>query len=210
MQFLTPELLTILAIGGAQMVAVVSPGPSFLITARTAVVRTRGDGVKVAAGLAAGTVIWAGAALFGLNALFHAVPVLFIAMKLAGALFLLWIAYQIFVHAKVPLQFEGAAAEGSPFWRGFWVQISNPKVMVFFGSIFIAMLPQNPPLWLMFALLAVVVFNEFWWYSVVALFFGAGPVRRFYLKAKRWIDRVTGLFLGALGLRLLWGAFEKA
>lgn len=210
MQLATPEILTILAIGAAQMVAVVSPGPSFLITARTAVAKSRRDGVKVAAGLAAGTVIWAGAALFGLNALFHAVPVLFTAMKLVGALFLLWIAYQIFVHAKVPLQFENVAAEGNPFWRGFWVQISNPKVMVFFGSIFIAMLPATPPLWMLFALLAVVVFNEFWWYTVVALFFGAGPVRIFYLKAKSWIDRLTGLFLGALGLRLLWGAFEKA
>ena len=41
---------------------------------------------------------------------------------------------------------------------------------------------------------------------MVALFFGSGPVRSFYLKAKVWIDRVTGLFLGALGLRLLWSA----
>ena len=210
MQLATSDLLTILSIGAAQMVAVVSPGPSFLITARTAVVRSRADGVKVAAGLAAGTVIWAGAALFGLNALFHAVPVLFTAMKIAGALFLLWIALQIFVHAKVPLQFEGEGAQGNPFWRGFWVQLSNPKVMVFFGSIFIAMLPESPPLWLLFALLAVVVFNEFWWYTVVALFFGAGPVRAFYLRAKIWIDRMTGLFLGALGLRLLWGAVEEA
>lgn len=82
--------------------------------------------------------------------------------------------------------------------------------MVFFISIFVAMLPENPPLWMLFALLALVVFNEFWWYSLVALFFGTGPVRTFYLKVKTWIDWMTGLFLGALGLRLLWGAFEKA
>jgi threonine/homoserine/homoserine lactone efflux protein len=210
MRLATPDILTLLAIGGAQMVAVVSPGPSFLITARTAVVRSRGDGVKVAAGLASGTIIWAGAALFGLNALFHALPALFLVMRIAGALFLLWIAFQIFTHAPEPLHMEGDAAQGNPFWRGFWVQLSNPKVMVFFGSIFIAMLPEAPSLWLLFALLALVTFNEFWWYSVVALFFGSGPVKTFYLKAKVWIDRVTGLFLGALGLRLLWGAFQKA
>jgi threonine/homoserine/homoserine lactone efflux protein len=155
-------------------------------------------------------VIWAGAALFGLNALFHAVPVLFMSMKLLGALFLLWIAYQIFRHAREPLTLEGEAAQGNPFWRGFLVQIGNPKVMVFFGSIFIAMLPANPPLWMLLALLAIVSLNEVWWYSVVALFFGAEPVRRFYLMAKAWIDRVTGLFLGALGLRLLWGARDIA
>jgi threonine/homoserine/homoserine lactone efflux protein len=210
MTVLSQEILTLVGIGAAQMVAVVSPGPSFLITARTAVVRSRSDGVKVAAGLASGTVVWAGAALFGLNALFHVMPILFMGMKLVGALFLLWIAFQIFSHAKEPLTLDGEGAQGNPFVRGFLVQISNPKVMVFFGSIFIAMLPASPPLWLLLALLAVVTFNEFWWYSVVSLFFGAGPVRVFYIKAKSWIDRVTGAFLGVLGLRLLWGAFETA
>ena len=206
MTITSADILTLASIGLVQLLAVISPGPSFLITARTAVARSRLDGVKVALGLGAGTVIWAGAALFGLNALFHAVPVLFLVMKFAGALFLLWIAYQIFVHAKVPLKLDGAAEQGSPFVRGFLVQLSNPKVMVFFGSIFIAMLPANPPLWMLLALLAIVSLNEVWWYSVVALFFGSGPVRNFYLRAKTWIDRVTGLFLGALGLRLLWNA----
>jgi threonine/homoserine/homoserine lactone efflux protein len=204
--------LVLVSIGLAQMVAVISPGPSFLITARTAVTRSRAEGIKIALGLSAGTVIWAAAALFGLHALFVALPPLFIAMKIAGALFLLWIAYQIFVHAKEPLKIDVMrnADAGNSFMRGFWVQLSNPKVMVFFGSIFIAMLPANPPLWLLVALLAVVTFNEFWWYTVVSLFFGAGPVREFYLTTKAWIDRITGLFLGALGLRLLWGASQDA
>ena len=191
------------------MVAVISPGPSFLITARTAVSRSRMDGIKVALGLGVGTVIWASAALFGLNALFHVVPALFTAMKVIGAIFLLWIAFQIFVHANVPLELEDTGAEGNPFVKGFLTQIANPKVTVFFGSIFIAMLPQNVPLWMMLALIAIVTFNEVWWYSAVSLFFSTGPVRSFYLRAKKWIDRVTGLFLGAIGLKLLWGAIEK-
>jgi threonine/homoserine/homoserine lactone efflux protein len=81
---------------------------------------------------------------------------------------------------------------------------------VFFGSIFVAMLPSDVPLWMIIALIAIVTFNEIWWYTIVALFFGAGPVRRFYIRAKAWIDRVTGLFLGVLGLRLLWGARDAA
>jgi threonine/homoserine/homoserine lactone efflux protein len=203
----TSDLLPLLSIGLIQLLAVISPGPSFLITARTAVAQSRMDGVKVALGLGAGTVVWSTAALLGLNAVFHAVPVLFMGMKIAGALFLLYIAYMIFRHAAEPLKIEGGGgAAGSPFVKGFLTQIANPKVAVFFGSIFIAMLPAQVPLWMTLALIAIVSFNEVWWYSVVALFFGAGPVRSFYLKAKVWIDRVTGLFLGALGLRLLWSA----
>jgi threonine/homoserine/homoserine lactone efflux protein len=140
------------------------------------------------------------------------VPLLFTAMKIAGAVFLIWIAWQIFVHASEPIEIETqeSAPSSNSFQRGLWVQLSNPKVMVFFGSIFIAMLPDNPPLWLLFALLALVTFNEFWWYTLVALFFGAGPVRSFYLRAKPWIDRITGIFLGILGIRLLWNAWAEA
>jgi threonine/homoserine/homoserine lactone efflux protein len=203
----TSEFLTLASIGFIQLMAVISPGPSFLITARTAVAQSRLDGVKVALGLGAGTVVWSAAALLGLNAVFHAVPVLFMAMKVLGALFLLYIAFMIFRHAAEPLKIEtGGEAVGNPFVKGFLTQIANPKVAVFFGSIFIAMLPAQVPLWMTLALIAIVSLNEVWWYSAVSLFFGSGPVRAFYLKAKVWIDRVTGLFLGALGLRLLWSA----
>lgn len=206
MPLATSDLLLLLSIGVVQLLAVISPGPSFLITARTAVARSRLDGVKVALGLTAGTVVWSSAALLGLNALFHAMPMVFMGMKIAGALFLLWIAWQIFRHAKEPIAMDGADATGNPFLRGVLTQLANPKVVVFFGSIFIAMLPANVPLWMTLALIAIVSFNELWWYTVVALFFGSGPVRSFYLRAKAWIDRITGLFLGALGLRLLWAA----
>jgi hypothetical protein len=47
---------------------------------------------------------------------------------------------------------------------------------------------------------AIVSLNEVWWYSVVALFFGAGPIRRLYLRAKKWIDRATGFSWA------LWGS----
>jgi len=205
----TSEFWIILSIGLVQLGAVVSPGPSFLIVAQTAVARSRFDGVKVALGLGAGTVLWSTAALLGLNVLFHALPPLFLGMKIFGALFLLWIAYKIYKHANVPLDLGGGAVSGSPFAKGFMVQIGNPKVVVFFGSIFVAMLPAQVPLWMTLVLIAMVSLNEVWWYSLVALFFGAGPVRIFYLKAKSWIDRIVGLFLGAVGLRLIWAAFER-
>ena len=161
----TSDLFTLLSIGLIQLLAVISPGPSFLITARTAVAQSRADGIKVALGLGAGTVIWSSAALLGLNAVFHAVPVLFMGMKVAGVLFLLYIAYMIFRHAAEPLKIEGGGGErlGHPFVKGFLTQISNPKVVVFFGSVFIAMLPAQVPLWMTLALIFIVSFNEVWW-----------------------------------------------
>lgn len=210
---MTASLITLVTIGLVQLLAVISPGPSFLITAQTAVARSRLDGIKIALGLGAGTVVWASATLLGLNALFRLHHWLFVGVKVAGALFLLWIAIQIFRHADAPIEMgegNGEAMRRNPFLRGFLTQISNPKVAVFFGSIFVAMLPQDVPLWMMLALLAIVTTNEIVWYVLVALCFGSAPVRRFYLGAKTWIDRVTGLFLGALSLRILWQARDAA
>jgi threonine/homoserine/homoserine lactone efflux protein len=207
------SLLTLVTIGFVQLLAVISPGPSFLVTAQTAVARSRLDGIKIALGLGAGTLLWSTAALLGLNALFRLHHWLFVGMKIAGALFLLWIAIQIFRHAKAPVelsQVNGEAAKRNPLLRGFVTQISNPKVAVFFGSIFVTMLPQDVPGWMVVALIAIVTTNEVLWYTLVALCFGSAPVRRFYLGAKPWIDRATGLFLGALSIRLLVRAGDVA
>ena len=212
MQLAASDISVLISIGLVQLLAVISPGPDFLITARTAVARSRLDGVKVALGLATGTVVWASAALLGLNVIFHAVPILFLGMKIVGALFLMWIAWQIFRHAADPISIGTGESDvpGNLFIQGLLTKISNPKAVVFYGSIFLAMLPADVPLWMTLSLVAIVVFNNIWWYSAVALFFGSGPVRRFYIRAKVWLDLVTGLFLGALGLRLLWGVRDAA
>jgi RhtB (resistance to homoserine/threonine) family protein len=209
----TSSLVTLATIGFVQLLAVISPGPSFLVTARTAVAHSRAAGIRVALGLGAGTLIWSSAALFGLNYLFQQYHWLFLAMKIGGALFLIWIAIQIFRHAAHPLKMDLSKGNGdakNPFVQGLLTQLSNPKVAVFFGSIFVAMLPREVAPWMIAALIAIVTLNEIAWYSVVALFFGLPPVHRAYLAAKRWIDRVTGVFLGALGLRLVWHAGDAA
>jgi RhtB (resistance to homoserine/threonine) family protein len=211
---MTGNTAILATIGVVHFLAVMSPGPSFLVTARTAVARSRGDGIKVALGLGAGTIVWSVAALLGLNVLFRQFHWLFTAMKVAGALFLLWIAVQIVRHAADSIAMtERTEDEERGHWpvlQGFLTQVSNPKVVVFFGSIFLAMLPSDLPGWMAVALIAIVTMNEIVWYSLVSLFFGSSPVRRFYLVAKRWIDRVTGALLGLLGLRLLWQAGETA
>lgn len=212
MSISSTELLALSSIGAVQLLAVMSPGPSFLVTVRTAVARSRRDGLMVALGLGTGTFVWASATLLGLDALFRLMPWLFVAMKLGGALYLLWLAVALLRHAADPVVLaEGdGRSEGSPFLRGLSTQLANPKVVVFFGSIFVAMLPADRPAWMTASLLAVVTINEIGWYSAMALLFGGGGARTLYFRTKRWIDRATGGFLGLLGLRLLVRSFDTA
>ena len=66
-------------------------------------------------------------------------------------------------------------------WQGFLrallLQLSNPKIMVFFGSIFLSLLPQNLPVWMDATVLAIVALNEFTWFALLALLFSGGPAR---------------------------------
>jgi threonine/homoserine/homoserine lactone efflux protein len=92
-------------------------------------------------------------------------------------------------------------------WQGFvralLLQLSNPKIMVFFGSIFLSLLPPNMPGWMDGAVLAIVGANEFTWFALLALLFSGITARGFYLRAKRWLDRAMGGVLAMLGVRLV-------
>jgi threonine efflux protein len=114
---------------------------------------------------------------------------------------------QLWRHARDPLpEIPLGGALGLTGWQGFLrallLQLSNPKIMVFFGSIFLSLLPQNLPVWMDATVLAIVALNEFTWFALLALLFSGGPARAFYRRAKFWLDRFMGGALALLGLRL--------
>jgi len=93
-------------------------------------------------------------------------------------------------------------SDGQVFARALLLQLSNPKIMVFFGSIFLSLLPHEMPVWMQGAVLALVAFDEFTWFALLALTFSGGTARTFYRRAKFWLDRFMGGALALLGLRL--------
>ena len=197
---------TLLGFWAVHLAAVASPGPSFIVVSRTAVGTGARKSIQVAAGLAAGTLVWATGAWFGLAAVFAVLPTLYDVVAIAGGLFLVYIGIQLWRHANEPLPVEAASGDADragSFRLGFLTQIANPKVAVFFGSVFTAILPPDPGAGAPAAVFAIVCLNEFAWYSLVALFMSRHAVRSMYLKAKATIDRLTGTVLTALGVRLI-------
>lgn len=89
--------------------------------------------------------------------------------------------------------------------RGVWVavQLSNPKTAIVIGSIVVAFLPRDiPPFtpWLL-ALLGFV--TDVGWYAAVVVLFSRPKAQQTYLKLKTGIDRVAGVALGVLGVKVL-------
>jgi threonine/homoserine/homoserine lactone efflux protein len=206
-------LIPLLGIAGAMTVGAMSPGPSFVMVARTAVSGSRRDGLAAALGMGAGGVLFAVAALAGLQAAFLAVPALYLAVKLAGGAYLVYLGIRIWRGARAPLAVSAAIqTAGAPagharraFLLGLGTQVSNPKTAIVYASIFAAFLPREVPLALALAIPAAIFCIETGWYAIVALALSSAAPRSAYLRYKAWIDRAAGGVMVLLGLRLLSG-----
>lgn len=183
------------------LVAAASPGPAVLMSARIAVTEGLRAAIWVTIGLGIGAVLWAAAALFGLALLFKVAPALFIGFKVAGALFLLWIALQMWRHAGDPLPQATTSASPrgvlSALWLGIATQLANPKPAVFFGAVFVGTVPADTNAAWMLLLLAVIFANEVACNIIVARLFSFDRSRRAYTRLKAGIDRC---FAGLLSL----------
>lgn len=199
----------ILSIGVALTLGAVSPGPSFILVARTSLAVSRRDGLAAAVGMGVGGVFFSAIALLGLLAILTAVPLLHLVLKVLGGTYLLLLGYRIWRGARQPLVLESASLQTSPTraWRSFVLglvtQVSNPKTAVVYASVFAALLPSEIPPSVMVALPILVFAIETIWYSVVALALSAPSPRACYLASKAWLDRTAGAIMSFLGLKLI-------
>jgi len=202
------DLQALLLLWAVHMLAVMSPGQSFLLVSRTALSAGRGAAFASAAGMAAGIAPWAIAAMLGLALLFAQAQWLYALIKIVGGAYLIYLAIMVWRHAPEPIavapqQASARTALMPAFRDAFLTQITNPKVGVFFGSIFVTVLPPEAPLWLNAAIFALVFFNELVWYALVAVLFSSGGPRTAYLRLKPWVDRAMAGLLALIGARLI-------
>lgn len=200
-------LAAFIGIALIHLAAAVSPGPSFVVSVRTAAAEGLKPAVGLAIGLGLAATVWALAALLGLALLFEVAPALLTALKVAGGLFLLWIAYQTWRHARDPL--PGAADEIatprsflSAIRLGMATQFANPKPAIFFGAVFVGLVPPDTPLWVLATLLAVICAQETLWYILVARVFSLARPRAAYARFKATVDRTFGGLIAILGAKI--------
>ena len=129
---------------GIAILVIVTPGQDTALTIRNTMLGGRSAGVATSAGVAAGQACWTVAASVGLAALLVASEPVFVALKLAGAAYLVYLGLQALRHAirrpQPGQSSEPARAAGAPraFRQGVLSNLGNPKMAVFFTSL----LPQ--------------------------------------------------------------------
>ena len=195
-------------IATVQLLAAASPGPTFIIVSRYSIGESRRRGLLVVVGVLAADLIWAIMVASGLSVVILRYPAAYTVLQIAGAAYLIWLGGRILLSAM--RKQDGVRIEGGPastsarqtIRDGFLANMINPKSMAYYTSLFVVMIPQEPPVWLFAAVVATALLVSAGWWIVVALFFTVPPVRRVYERARRSIEAVMGGVLVCLGLRM--------
>jgi len=200
----------IIALFGAWVAFIISPGPSFATTMHYASTRSRHEGISAALGVTSALTIWLICSLLGLSVLFTRLSVLSQVLKVVGAIYLAYVGVKMVVHARhANVQAAKATASAHRFHRGSsWnagllTTLSNPKVVVFFSSLLAIFLPKHLPMWMQVGITGLLVSFAAGWFIIVACIFSIGPITKAYYRAQCWIDRCTGGIFITLGLLLV-------
>jgi threonine/homoserine/homoserine lactone efflux protein len=192
----------------AALVLVLTPGPNMIYCVSRTLCQGRRAGFVSLAGVLLGFLVHLCAAALGLTALLMAVPLAFDTIKLAGAAYLLWLAWQaVRPGGSAPFQARELPVDRPAvlFRMGFLTNLLNPKVAMFYLSFFPQFLhPDHGPVLLQSLQLGAVQIGVSGGVNALIVL-GAGAITTFltrsrgWLRAQRW---VMGGVLGALAVRI--------
>ena len=192
---------------------VVSPGPNFALISRLALRRENRVAWGATLGLALAASVYGVLAMVGLSAVLQQLGWLTRILQVAGGLYLVWLGIQAWGTA-------GAMTRERPgddrsrrtvlecreilhgLRLGALVNLSNPKGIAFFVSLYAVAVPPDTTLYTKGAILLASFGIEIVWYGSVIVALSTGRARRVYDRCGPWIERTIGTLLIAFGVRL--------
>jgi threonine efflux protein len=190
--------------------ALMTPGPDFLIVSKVAISSSRRSALLTATGIAVGVMVWAAVALLGLHLLLEQITWLRMSIKVAGGGYLVYLGVLMFkasFRTGIVKQNDGVnqpAIRGRrAFVSGLLTNLANPKVAVYFGSIFANFLTPVTSAKHKAAMFMIVSLEALLWFVFVGTMFSLPAVRRVYRQSQTWIDRLAGAVFILFGLHLM-------
>ncbi len=206
------NLALLATICGLHTLAVISPGPDFLMAVKNSLTYSRRTGVYTAIGFALGIATHLLYCVTGLAFVISKSILLFSVIKYLGAAYLIYIGFKA-IMSKTPQQPASPGGSSDPVKKpditpfqavksGYLTNLLNPKATLFMLSIFTLVITPETPAAILIAGSAYMVIFTAIWFSLVAVFFSHKRVRGLYEKFEKAITRTFGGLLMLLGLKL--------
>ena len=201
------EFLTVALV---HLLAVASPGPDFAIVVRASVSHGRTLGTWTALGVGAGILLHVSYSLLGIGLIVSQSAVRFNVLKWAAAAYLLYLGIKALrsgptalVDATTRIPAKARTPDGA-FVSGFITNGLNPKATLFFLSLFTLVIDPYTPLLIQAGYGIYLACATAAWFSLVALLFSHDRVRSGFARMGYWFDRLMGVVLVGLAVRLLF------
>jgi len=178
-----------------------SPGPDMLLLTRTALAEGLRAGWLMVFGIVTGLAFHATIAIGGMAVILSRGGMIASTMKWLAAGYLLWLAQGLI--KKQVVDDEVVVPKRSPYLRGLFCNLLNPKVLVFFAGVVAPFLTEGHPVWWPYALWGLIVGEGLFFWCLWVWLLQVRRVRRGYQKASRALDLVFAVGLILLALNLL-------
>ncbi|GAA5163356.1 LysE family translocator [Amycolatopsis dongchuanensis] len=176
------------------------PGPATFMLVKQSALGSRRNSLATIAGIEAGVLVWGVAAAFGITTLLAASELAYTGLRIAGALYLVYLGVRLLVSRGGP---EPEVRPGSGFRSGLLVNVTNPKAGIFALSFlpqFVSTADAGPlPL---LALVAVWILTDTVWYTSLALLLTRVGRWLRSRRVRRALERSCGGAFVAFGLAM--------
>lgn len=194
---------------GIFIMALASPGPDFVIAIRNSILYSRKIGILTAIGFALGVFIHMLYTLFGLAVIISQSVILFNIIKYVGAAYLFYVGIRALRsqgfeenNARKPQKAKTDMSVKKALWSGFLTNVLNPKATMFFMAVFSQFITPETPFSVQILYASTCVVMTGLWFSLVAVILTNHKIKARFLSYTKWIDRVCGCLLIALGIKL--------
>lgn len=191
----------------AYLIAVASPGPSNMAIMGVAMNQGRASAVALALGVMTGSLFWAVLAAAGISTLLAQFADALFAIKIAGGLYLLYLAYKsaksaLSSHVQ-QVRTDTPTKRARLYRRGVLLHLTNPKSILGWIAIMSLGLRPDAPSYTLQAIIAGCAILGVTVFVGYALMFSTALMGRAYRKSRRWIEGTLAMFFGYAGIRLL-------
>lgn len=197
----------ILAVATITILAVISPGPDFAMVTRQSYTYGIKTGLLCALGIAIGVQVHVFYTIFGITLIIMSSSTLFLAVKLMGVFYLVYIGIKSFIN-KTKIGTDSTTSQPishfNAFKIGFLTNALNPKTMFFVVSVYSQVIQAGNSTWLNLGYGAFISLVHLIWFSLIALFFASPSIRNKVLSYQAIMDKIIGALLIILGLSLLF------
>ena len=198
----------ITAIGLIHLVALVSPGPDFVVACRNTLMYSRSIGIYTAVGFGLGICVHISYAVFGLSWLIANNELIFTVIQYLGAFYLMLIGFQSFrsFQSQISQETVTVSSRISPFRAiriGFITNVLNPKATLFFLSLFSTMLDPTVGELTLVVISVLLVVTTIFWFSLVALLISHPSFTAVLKRYEKTIHHFFGVLLIGIGCVIL-------